>query len=168
MHKKLVGACLALTMGAGAGYALTAMAQQKPEDVIKYRKAVMVVQSWNMRPMALMVKGQQPYDAQLFAWYAGVIQQTSNMLPDAFAAGSDKGDTKAKPEIWSEPAKSKAALVRSRLPPGPRPSHYWLGARLDHVPARQSATRRHRKVRPTDERLRAVWYLFGKLRRWRG
>jgi cytochrome c556 len=113
MHKKLVGACLALTMGAGAGYALNAMAQAKPEDVIKYRKAVMNVQAWNMRPMAAMVKGQQPYDAQLFAWYAGVIQQTSHMLPDAFQAGSDKGaETRAKPEIWSEPAKSKAALDR--------------------------------------------------------
>lgn len=110
MHKKLIGACMAVVMGAGAGYALTAVAQQKPEDVIKYRKAVMNVQSWNMRPMAMMVKGQQPYDAQLFAWYAGVIQQTSNMLPDAFAAGSDKGDTRAKAEIWKEPAKSKAAL----------------------------------------------------------
>ena len=102
MHKKLVGACLALTMGAGAGYALNAMAQQKPEDVIKYRKAVMQVQSWNMRPMALMVKGQQPYDAQLFAWYAGVIQQTSHMMADAFQPGSDKGDTKARPEIWKD------------------------------------------------------------------
>lgn len=113
MHKKLIGACLALTMGAGAGYALNAMAQAKPEDVIKYRKAVMNVQAWNMRPMAMMVKGDRPYDAALFAWYAGVIQQTSNMLPDAFAAGSDKGaETRAKPEIWSEPAKSKAALDR--------------------------------------------------------
>jgi cytochrome c556 len=59
-----------------------------------------------------MVKGQQPYDAQLFAWYAGVVQQTSHMLPDAFQAGSDKGDTKAKAEIWKEPAKSKAAMDR--------------------------------------------------------
>jgi cytochrome c556 len=112
MHKKLVGACLALTMGAGAGYALNAMAQAKPEDVIKYRKAVMNVQSWNMRPMAMMVKGQQPYDAQLFAWYAGVIQQTSHMLPDAFQAGSDKGDTKAKAEIWKDAGKFKAQLDR--------------------------------------------------------
>lgn len=113
MHKKLVGACLALTMGAGAGYALNAMAQQKPEDVIKYRKSVMTVQSWNMRPMALMVKGQQPYDAQLFAWYAGVVQQTSHMLPDAFQAGSDKGaETKARPEIWKDAAKFKAQLDR--------------------------------------------------------
>lgn len=110
MHKKLLGACLALSLGAGAGYTLNAVAQAKPEDVIKYRKAVMQVQSWNMRPMAAMVKGQQPYDAQLFAWYAGVIQQTSHMLPDAFQAGSDKGETRALPVIWSEPAKSKAAI----------------------------------------------------------
>ena len=84
-------------VASGAGVAGSVQAQQKPEDVIKYRKAVMTVQSWNMRPLALMVKGQQPYDAALFAWYAGVIQSTSFMLPDAFLPGSDKGDTKAKP-----------------------------------------------------------------------
>lgn len=108
MNKKLLPACLALALGAGAGYALNAVAQQKPEDVIKFRKSVMTVQAWHMRPMALMVKGKQPYDASLFAWYAGVVQQTSHMLPDAFAAGSDKGaETKAKPEIWTDAAKFK-------------------------------------------------------------
>ncbi|MGH8660769.1 MAG: c-type cytochrome [Burkholderiales bacterium] len=96
----------------GAGFAGSAQAQQKPEDVIKYRKSVMTVQSWNMRPMALMVKGQQPYDAALFAWYAGVIQSTSFMLPDAFLPGSDKGDTKAKPEIWSDAGKFKQTVDR--------------------------------------------------------
>ncbi|HSB48845.1 MAG TPA: cytochrome c [Burkholderiales bacterium] len=99
-------------MASGAGVAGSAHAQQKPEDVIKYRKAVMTVQSWNMRPMALMVKGQQPFDAALFAWYAGVIQSTSFMLPDAFLAGSDKGDTKARPEIWSDAGKFKATMDR--------------------------------------------------------
>lgn len=99
-------------MASGAGVAGSAHAQQKPEDVIKYRKAVMTVQSWNMRPMALMVKGQQPFDAALFAWYAGVIQSTSFMLPDAFLAGSDKGDTKARPEIWSDAGKFKATVDR--------------------------------------------------------
>ena len=97
-------------VASGAGVAGSAQAQQKPEDVIKYRKAVMTVQSWNMRPLALMVKGQQPYDAALFAWYAGVIQSTSFMLPDAFLPGSDKGDTKAKPEIWKDAAKFKQAV----------------------------------------------------------
>jgi cytochrome c556 len=99
-------------IASGAGVAGSAHAQQKPEDVIKYRKSVMTVQSWNMRPMALMVKGQQPFDAALFAWYAGVVQSTSFMLPDAFAAGSDKGDTKAKPEIWSDAGKFKQNLDR--------------------------------------------------------
>jgi len=97
-------------IASGAGVVGSAQAQQKPEDVIKYRKAVMTVQGWNMRPLALMVKGQQPYDAALFAWYAGVIQSTSFMLPDAFAAGSDKGDTRAKPEIWKDAAKFKQAV----------------------------------------------------------
>jgi cytochrome c556 len=99
-------------IASGAGVAGSAQAQQKPEDVIKYRKAVMTVQGWNMRPMALMVKGQQPYDAALFAWYAGIIQSTSFMLPDAFGAGSDKGDTRAKPEIWSDAGKFKATMAR--------------------------------------------------------
>lgn len=96
----------------GVGSVNVAYAQQKPADIIKYRKAVMVVQSWNMRPMAAMVKGQQPYDAALFAWYAGVIQSTSFMMPDAFLPGSDKGDTRAKSEIWSDAAKFKQAMDR--------------------------------------------------------
>lgn len=103
---------LAMIAG-GAGLAGSAHAQQKPEDVIKYRRAVMTVQAWNMRPMALMVKGQQPYDAALFAWYAGVVQSTSFMLPDAFAPGSDKGaETKAKPEIWKDAEKFKQTMDR--------------------------------------------------------
>jgi cytochrome c556 len=98
-------------IASGAGVASSVHAQQKPEDVIKYRKAVMTVQAWNMRPMALMVKGQQPFDAALFAWYAGVVQSTSFMLPDAFLPGSDKGaETKAKPEIWSDAGKFKQRM----------------------------------------------------------
>lgn len=103
---------LALIAG-GAGMTGSAQAQQKPEDVIKFRKAVMTIQAWHMRPMALMVKGQQPYDATLFAWYAGVVQSTSFMLPDAFSPGSDKGaDTKAHPQIWKDNEKFKQATDR--------------------------------------------------------
>ena len=99
-------------IASGAGVVGSAQAQQKPADVIKYSKAVMTVQGWNMRPMALMVKGQQPYDAALFAWYAGVIQSTSFMLPDAFLPGSDKGDTRARPEIWKDAGKFKETMDR--------------------------------------------------------
>jgi cytochrome c556 len=110
MMKRFLIALAVITGGVGA--VSTAHAQQKPQDIIKYRKAVMTVQSWNMRPMAAMVKGQQPYDAALFAWYAGVIQSTSFMLPDAFLPGSDKGDTKARPEIWKNADKFKQTMDR--------------------------------------------------------
>lgn len=113
MSKKLVSAVLAVALGAGAGYALNAFAQAKPADVIKFRQAVMTIQSWHMRPMALMVKGQQPYDAAMFSWYAGVIEQTSHMLPDAFAPGSDMGAaTKARPEIWKDAGRFTQAMDR--------------------------------------------------------
>jgi cytochrome c556 len=103
---------LALIAG-GAGITSSAQAQQKPEDVIKYRKAVMTIQAWHMRPMALMVKGQQPYDAALFTWNAGVVQSTSFMLPDAFLPGSDKGaETKVHPQIWKDTEKFKQAMDR--------------------------------------------------------
>lgn len=110
MMKRFLIALAVIAGGMGAVH--TAHAQQKPGDIIKYRKAVMTVQSWNMRPMAAMVKGQQPYDAALFAWYAGVIQSTSFMLPDAFLPGSDKGDTRARPEIWKNADKFKQAVDR--------------------------------------------------------
>ena len=106
--------CIALAAIA-TGIAGATLAQQKPEEVIKYRKSVMTIQSWHMRPMAAMVKGQRPYDADVFAYNAQVIGQTARMKAEAFAAGTDKAtdaETRAKPEIWSEPEKFKEALDR--------------------------------------------------------
>lgn len=75
----------------------------------------MTIQSWHMRPMAAMVKGQRPYDAETFAYNAQVIGQTARMKGEAFAPGTDKApdaETRSKPEIWSEPEKFKQALDR--------------------------------------------------------
>ena len=91
------------------------LAQQKPEEVIKFRKSVMTIQSWHMRPMAAMVKEQRPYDKDVFAYNAQVIAITAKMKAEAFAAGTEKiadTETRAKPEIWSEPEKFKQALDR--------------------------------------------------------
>lgn len=112
MKKSII--CITLAAIA-SGIAGTALAQQKPEEVIKYRKSVMTIQSWHMRPMAAMVKGQRPYDADVFAYNAQVIGQTARMKAEAFAPGTDKAadaETRAKPEIWSEPEKFKEALDR--------------------------------------------------------
>lgn len=89
-----------------------AMAQQKPEDVIKFRKGAYSVIGWYMGPMGAMVKGQAPFDPKVFVRNAGIIEQMSQVVPDAFAPGSDKGDTRARPEIWSQPDKFRAAMER--------------------------------------------------------
>lgn len=110
--KKLIGTTLAASLLLAGGAAL---AQVKPEDVIKFRKSVMTIQAWHMRPMAAMVKGQRPYDQEVFAHNAQVIGLTARMKAEAFAPGTDKAtdaETRAKPEIWTEPEKFKQALDR--------------------------------------------------------
>lgn len=62
-----------------------------------------------------MVKGQRPYDPDAFAYNAQVIGLTARMKGEAFAPGTEKAadvETRAKPEIWSEPEKFKQALDR--------------------------------------------------------
>jgi cytochrome c556 len=90
--------------------AATASAQsfQKPEDAIKYRKSVMTLQGAHISALAAMVNGRVPFDAQAAARHADVLALVSTLPWGAFAvAGSDKGDTRARPEVWSEPAKFK-------------------------------------------------------------
>lgn len=91
-----------------------ALAQQqpKPEDVIKFRKGAYQVIGWHMGPMGQMVKGQRPFDQKVFVRNSGIIEQMSHIVPDAFVSGSDKGETRAKPEIWQQPDKFKVAMER--------------------------------------------------------
>ena len=110
--KKLIGTTLAASLLLAGS---VAHAQVKPEDVIKFRKSVMTIQAWHMRPMAAMVKEQRPYDKDAFAYNAQVIGLTAKMKAEAFAPGTEKiadAETRAKPEIWSEPEKFKQALDR--------------------------------------------------------
>lgn len=91
--------------------AVPAQAQQKPDDVIKFRKSLMQVKSWSARQMGLMVKGEQPYDQAAFAKHAQMLEMISRVHAEAFPAGSEKGaseSTRARPEIWSDAAKFKA------------------------------------------------------------
>jgi len=88
----------------------TAAAQVKPEDVIKFRKGVYQVIGWHVRPLGAMVKGQMPFDQAAFARNAEIVAMMSTIAPHAFAAGSDKGETRAKPEIWSDAAGFKKAM----------------------------------------------------------
>ena len=80
----------------------------KPERAIKYRQGIMQAQGWNMGPMAAMVKGERPYDKDEFLKRATYLDQLVQMPWEGYTPGSEQGaPTKAKPEIWKEPAKFK-------------------------------------------------------------
>ena len=73
----------------------------KPEDAIKYRKSVMTVMSWQFQPLGAMVKGERPFDKDVFVKNAAYLELLSKMPLEGFVPGSDKGETKAKPESKS-------------------------------------------------------------------
>lgn len=100
----LVGSLLALTL------AIPAQAQfAKPEDAIKYRKASYTVMATHFGRLGAMASGRAPYDAKAAADNAELVATLSKLPWAAFGEGTDKGDTRAKPEIWKEAAKFKEA-----------------------------------------------------------
>jgi len=90
----------------GASFVLPAAAQfAKPEDAIKYRKNALFVMQQNFGRVAAMAGGKAPFDAKVAAESATVAEFTAKLPWEGFGPGTDKGDTKAKPEIWAEKAK---------------------------------------------------------------
>lgn len=87
-----------------------AMAQfQKAEDAIKYRKASFTVMAAHFGRIGAMASDKAPYDAKAAADNAAVVEAMSKLPWAGFGAGTDKGDTKAKSEIWSDAAGFKKA-----------------------------------------------------------
>ena len=106
---------LALTGAAllGCLVALPAAAQfAKPEDAIKYRKAGMTVMATHFGRVAGMANGKIPFDAKSAADNAEIATMMSKLPFAGFVEGSDKGETKAEPKIWSEMDKFKAASTK--------------------------------------------------------
>ena len=87
-----------------------AMAQfQKPEDAIKYRKSVMTIQAAHFGRIGAMANGRVPFDAKAAADNAAIVETMSKLPWNAFGPGTDKGETRALPAIWTEQAKFKEA-----------------------------------------------------------
>lgn len=86
--------------------ALPAFAQfAKPDDAIKYRKNALFVMQQNFGRVAGMASGKVPFDAKVAAESAAVADFVGKLPWVAFGPETDLGDTKAKPEIWSNKAK---------------------------------------------------------------
>jgi cytochrome c556 len=99
---------VAALVGATAILSTPAMAQfQKPEDAIKYRQGAFTIMGNHMARIGAMAQGRVPFDAKVAADNAAIVETMSKLPWAAFGAGTDKGDTRALPAIWTEQAKFK-------------------------------------------------------------
>ena len=108
--KRLLVAWVA-TLGALAS--LPAAAQfQKPEDAVKYRKAAFTVMGAHFGRIGAMASGKAPFDAAAAAANAEIVATMSKLPYAGFIEGTATGETRAKPEIWTERAKFDAAASK--------------------------------------------------------
>ena len=111
--KKLAISLVGAAVAVGALYAIPAAAQfAKVEDAIKYRKAAFTVMAAHFGRVAAMANGKAPFDAKAAADNAEIATTMSKLPFAGFVDGSDKGETKAKPEIWAEMDKFRAGATK--------------------------------------------------------
>lgn len=91
----MIAALAGISTGVSAQFA-------KPEDAVKYRKNALFVMQQHFGRLAAMAQGKAPYDAKLAADNALIVANMAGLPWAGFVEGTDKGDTKAKPEIWKD------------------------------------------------------------------
>ncbi len=110
MIRKLAVLTAAAVMAVTSFSVSAQTAQTAQERAIQYRQGVMKAQGWHAGNMAAQIRGTKPYEKEDFARSATFLAQLMHMSWDGFGPGTDKGaPTKAKPEIWTDNAKFKAA-----------------------------------------------------------
>jgi len=107
MKTSLLAAALAVAVMSGE-----ALAQAKPETLVKQRQAAMTLQGKYFGPMAGMMQGKVPYDAKIVQRNAGFLDNLSRMPWDGFAESTKDVKSAALPAIWSESAKFAEAADR--------------------------------------------------------
>ena len=98
--KTLVPAAVAAALLAASVIAFAAPA----DDPAKARHDAMEQVGDAMKGLGKMAKGQAPFDAAVVTTNATTIKERLEQASKLFPPGSDTGETKAKPEVWSERA----------------------------------------------------------------
>ena len=102
------------SLAASAVAALLACGQaaaqfKNADDAIEYRQGALAVMGNHFSRIGAMASGKVPFDAKAVQANADLVATLAKLPWSAFIEGSDKGDTNARPEIWSQADKFKAA-----------------------------------------------------------
>jgi cytochrome c556 len=92
--------------------AIDALAQAKPEFLIKERQGAMRLIAKYFGPIAGMAQGKIPYNAQVVQRNAGYLNALKDMPWDGFHENTKGIKTDALPAIWEKPAEFKQAQDR--------------------------------------------------------
>ena len=87
-----------------------AAAQAFAADPVAERQKIFKQYKDTFGQMGKIVKGETPYNKDQFAKLADQMNTLAQQPWQYFPAGSDKGKTEAKAEIWSKPAEFKQRI----------------------------------------------------------
>jgi cytochrome c556 len=109
MRKSGLAIVMALALGGVVGGAL---AQVKPEQLVKQRQAVMTLQGKYFGPIAAMAQGKVPYNADIVRRNAAFLDNLSRMPWDGFDPSTKDVKSNALPAVYEQQAKFKEAASR--------------------------------------------------------
>ena len=109
MHKLGTAAVAALLLGLAAG---SALAQQKPEVLVKQRQAAMTLMGKYFGPLAAMAQGKAAYNGDVVKRNAGFLDNLSRMPWDGFDPSTKDVKSHAKPAVFTDSAGVKEAINR--------------------------------------------------------
>lgn len=112
MKRTLRNIVLATTTAAGLALSFQAASHMvKEEPRQSYRQSYFTLVAMNFGPIGAMVKGEMPWDDAMLKTFANELAALASMdVSRAFAPGSEKGTTRAKPAIWENPDDFKSKL----------------------------------------------------------
>lgn len=109
MKKTVVAAAAVIAMGAIGGAAL---AQVKPDVLVKQRQAGMTLISKYFGPLGGMAQGKVPFNAKVVQRNADYLAALSQMPWDGFDPSTANVKSRAKPELFKETQKVTELVER--------------------------------------------------------
>ncbi len=95
-----------------SGLAFSALAQVKPEALVKQRQSAMTLIGKYWGPLAGMAQDKVPYNAQVVQRNAGFLDNLSRMPWDGFDPSTKGEKSRALPAVYENNAKFKEAAAR--------------------------------------------------------
>jgi cytochrome c556 len=109
VKKTVVAAGVVIALGAMGGAAL---AQVKPDVLVKQRQSAMTLIGKYFGPLGGMAQGRVPFDAKLVQRNADYLNALAQMPWDGFDPSTKNEKSRALPAIWEQPDKVKDAAQR--------------------------------------------------------